>query len=429
VTASVALLALAGCGRGDAGTRAEASVSASVSASASPPVASTSAPAPGSAAPPASARPSAVPADAVAKPSAPPSFAGAKSEKACHAQTVELGSYQQRGEIALAGQKDAVAATWRVQLPRKAEEQVAFGSFDKEGRPVAKVRGVGVTAFDVPPRVFPAGAEWTVVWFDDKGLAYVRPKIGMTPPPAIGHLGAVASASAGDVALGESPSGAVLAATPFGAGKAQLGLFLLASPEEGAQAVRAFGVTHHAKAPRRAAVAADAAGTFVAWYEGTAILASHFDPAGKEADAACTVAPESAEPRERFALTPTATGALALWMEGGKVRTRALDRSGCPASPIWTVTEGRWASLAAMGDTAVVAWASADGKLLSVRLGADGAPGARGLEASEGSSGIKDAPAVAAFGGKVAFGWAEVVSPVISTKRLVMRIVDGSCVP
>ena len=55
-----------------------------------------------------------------------------------------------------------------------------------------------------------------------------------------------------------------------------------------------------------------------------------FDAAGKENDAPCTVAP-AGEKREGVALAATSTGAVTLWMEGSRVRTRALDASGCPA--------------------------------------------------------------------------------------------------
>jgi len=119
-----------------------------------------------------------------------------------------------------------------------------------------------------------------------------------------------------------------------------------------------------------------------------------------------------------------------MWMEGNRVRTRALDASGCPASPIWTAAEGRWATLASLGDTAVMAWVGGDGRLLAARLQPTGAPPERGLDASEGTSGVKDPPALVAFGaGKVAFGWSEPMSAVIRTKRVAMRIVEASCIP
>ncbi len=364
----------------------------------------------------------------------PASFVGARSEKACKAQTIELAAYQQRGDVGLGGRDNGVAVTWRVRLGGKPQEQVAFASYDLEGKPVAKTRGVGLTLTDVPPRVFASGAQWTVVWFDEKGLAFTRPHVDQLPPPETAHLGAIGPDAVADVALAASAAG-VLATTPFGAGKAQIGLFLFAPPDGALNTVTALGVTHHGKQPRRSAVttqgAAGAGGTLVVWDEGGALVSSHFDAAGKEKDAPCTVAPAlPGGTRERVTLAATATGAMAMWIESGHVRTRALDPSGCPTSPIWTVAEGRWASLASLGDTAIVAWAAADGHLLAARLQPSGAPPARGIDAAEGSSGVKDPPSVVTFGaGKVAFGWSEVMGPVVSTKRLLARIVDAACIP
>jgi hypothetical protein len=424
--ALVALVALPACGHGGGGGdhpgpggsgSAVAPLGSAVTSAAAPP-ASGSAVAP----------PAAVPAEPPPGVVPPSSFLGAKTEKACRAQTVELASYQTRGDIALAGHAESVAAAWRVRLAGKPQEQIAFGSYDKESHPLARARAVGLTIHEAAPRVFATGNEWVVVWFDDKGLTYARPKVEPLPPPEIGHLGAVGPEAAADVALAPWPEGGALAAAPFG-DKAHLGIFLVASGESGATAVKVLGVSHHGKQPHHAAVAAGAAGTFFAWDEAGALVGSRFDPAGKEIAAACTIAPASAAPRERLALAATASGAVAMWMEGGAVRTRALDASACPASPIWTVAEGKWASIAPLGDTPLVAWVAKDGRLLAARLAATGAPPARGFDAAEGTSGAKDAPAVVTFGSRAAFGWSEVMGPVISTKRLQMRIVDAACIP
>jgi len=412
--APVAALALLGCRRGAGGQHTAPSASASA-----PPAASGS----GSAAAP--PRGSAV-ADEPPAGSAPTStFVGAKSEKACRAQTVELATYQTRGDVALAGQGEALAAAWRVRLGGKREEQVAFATFDKDGHPVARPRGVGATTHDIPPRVLGAEGGWAVVWFDDKGLAYARPGVQPLPPPEVAHLGAFGSEVAADVALAQWPAGGGIAAAPFGADKAQLGLFFFGD----GGAVKAMGVTHHAKQPHAPALASGAGGTFIAWEDGGALVASRFDAAGKEATAsACTIAAKGPA-RERLSLAVTASGAVAVWIEGASVRARAIDASGCPASPIWTVAEGKWATVASLGDGALLAWVASDGRLLAARLGASGAPPARGLDAGEGTSGVKDPPAVLVFGGRAAFGWSEVMSPVIRTKRIDVRIVDAACIP
>jgi hypothetical protein len=369
----------------------------------------------------------AVPEDPPPDVTPPATFVGARTEKACRAQTAELATYQVRGEMALAGQGEVLAASWRVRLAGKREEQIAFATFDREGHPLSRPRGVGETTHDVPPRVLATGTGFAALWFDGKGLAYARPKTDPLPPPDVSHVSAVGSDVSADVAIARWPSGGGVAASPFGADKAQLGLFVFA-PEDG-PAVKAMGVTHHAHQPHAPAIAAGPLGTFVMWEDGGAILASKFDPAGKEGASACTVARPGGPARDRLALAATPTGAVALWMEGAAVRTRALDASACPSSPIWTVAEGRWATLAPLGETPLVAWVNRDNHLLVARLAGTGAPPARGLDASEGTSGVKDAPAVVAFGGKAAFGWAEVMSPAISTKRLSVRIVDAACVP
>ena len=419
--ALVALLALPRCGRGGGGDRSGPAGSGSAVA---PPAGATAS----AVAPSASGSAVAVPVNPPPGVEPPSSFTGAKTEKACHAQTVELASYQTHGDIALAGQAETVGAAWRVRLAGKPQEQIAFGSFDKEGRPAARARAVGLTSHEAAPRAFAAGSDWVVVWFDDKGLAYARPKLEPLPPPGVGHLGAVGPEAAADVALAPWSEGGALVAAPFG-DKAHLGIFLLAAAERGATAVKVLGVSHHGTQPHRAAVATGAAGTFFAWDEGGALVGSRFDAAGKEIAAACTIAPASPEPRERLALAATASGAVAMWTEGGSVRTRALDASACPTSPIWTVAEGKWATIVPLGDTPLVAWVARDGRLLAARLAATGAPPARGFDASEGSSGAKDPPAVVAFGTRAAFGWAEVMGPVISTKRLQLRIVDAACIP
>jgi hypothetical protein len=422
-------LALVGCGRGNTGGKGQPVASAAPSAvspaSVSP--ASSSAAPPSAAPPPASA--SAPPFDPPAPSPPPGSFVGAKAEKGCKAQTTELATYQPKGEVWLAAQKDTFAAAWRVRIAGKSDDQVAFASFDADAKPIARARGVGTSAQETQPRVLATGSDWAVVWFDDKGLAYARPRTDPLPAPEVSHLGAVGPDVASDVALSSWPLGGVLAAAPFGAGKEQIGLFVFAPADPGAPAVRAFGVTHHSAALHRPAIAADDKGIFVAWDEGGAILSSRFDAAGKESAAACTLAPAGGPKRERLALVATATGAMAMWMEGGAIRTRVLDRAGCPTSPAWTVAEGRWASLTALGAGALVAWTASDGKLLAARLAPTGAPPERGLEASEGSSGVKDAPSVVTSGGRAAFAWAEVMSPIISTKRIVLRVLDAACIP
>jgi hypothetical protein len=415
--APLVALSLSACGRGPGPERTAPSASAAVGAQAPE-------------APSASASAAAKPAPQVAEappPDAKPpgSFVGAKAEKACKAQTVELAAYQTRGEMAFAAQGETLGAAWRVRLSGKPEEQVAYGTFDKEGHRVARIRAVGLTAHDATPRVFAAGGGFAVVWFDQKGLAYAHPKVEPLPAPDVQHLGGVGPESSGDTALAPAAAGGAVAAAPFAADRHQLGLFVFASAD--GAAATALAVTHHGKEPKQPAIAAGPVGTFVAWEDGGAIVATRFDAAGKES-ALCAVAPKGPA-RERLSLAATPTGAIALWMEGAAVRTRALDASACPSSPIWPVAEGKWATITAFGEGALVAWVSADAKLLAARLTPSGRAAEKGIEASEGTSGVKDVPAVAALGSRVAFGWSEMMSPIMAAKRLEARLVDAACIP
>ena len=422
----VAWLTLMGCGHrgGPAPTG---------SASTTPAIALMS---PGSAAPSGIGSTAAPPAVAAAVAFDPPADAAlvtelssARSNKLCRAQTAEIAAYQSEGVIAIGAGKGGIGASWLVHVAGKREEQIAFSSFDTEGKPTARPRGVGLARQKIA-RVFAGGAGFTVTWFDSNALAYARPRIDPLPAPDIGHLNMFGPEVAADVALAATEGGSVVAAAPFGAEKNQLGLFQFSPSEEGAPPITALGVTHHAVAPSRPAVAAGEGATFVAWFEPDGrILASRFDARGKESEAACVVAPAATEKREHLALAAVGSGVIALWMEGSMIRTRALDASGCPISPAWKVAEGRWATLAAASEAPLVAWLSSDGRLLATKLGANGAPTTKGLDLAEGSVGLKDPPALAVTSGRVAFGWAEAMSPLISTRRLMLRLIDAACFP
>ena len=221
----------------------------------------------------------------------------------------------------------------------------------------------------------------------------------------------------------------MLAATPFGDNHAKLGLFLFSPVEEGAPAVNAFAVTHHTTAPTRAAVATDARGTFAAYTEGNILVATHFDAHAKEVDAPCTLAPKSEVVREGLGIVATEKGAIVAYSEGSAIRTRALDALGCPESPTWTVAQGHYPGIAPLGSGALLTWVSEQGRFLAVRLSSNGSPAARGLDAAEGSTGVKAAPSVTTFGAKAAFGWSETMAPTVSTRQLLVRIVNAACIP
>lgn len=387
-----------------------------------------------SAAPPASAKasPSGAPnagADAIEPPSPVASFAPVKANKACKTATSEMAVYQQRSELAIAAAAKGFAGSWLTLLGSRQNAQVAFAAYDIDGRQVAAPRGVGLSM--LPTRVFASGTGWTVTWFDDKGLAFARPRNEPLPAPNVEHLASVGGDVADDVALGKEPSGALVAVAPFGTDKTKLGLFVFAPLDEAAPATRAIGVTHHAKAPRRPAVAADAKGTLIAWHEDEdgRVLASRFDPTGKETESACEVAPASKDKRDRLVLVPVAGGAVAGWVEEGSIRTRALDDRGCASSPIHTIGSGKWLSLAPLATGAVAVWVGTDGKLLAARVAPTGAAGAEGIDAGDGTTGVKDPPSIAVGEARLGFAWSEVMSPVISSKRFQLRTIEIACLP
>jgi hypothetical protein len=428
IICATVLAVLAGCKGSKPGPQGTPSASApSAAVSAAP----ASAVIPASVSPSASAAaPSSPAADGLPQGSGVSEFLPAEKTDACKPRSAEIGSYLQRGELALGGRDDSIAASWLVVMSSRSGAQVAFSSFDREANKLARARGVSA-ALERTPRLFPAGAGWTLSWFDSAGLAFTRPQLVSTPPPPIEHLGAVGADAADDVAVSVTPTGSLVAVAPVGGDRKRLGVFLFAPVEADAPPLTALGVMRHAKQPTKPAVAAGAGGYHVAWMEeGGQIVASHFDSAGKETEQAHSVASASGTSRDRLTLGATATGAIALWMEGETILARALDAQAKPSSPTWVIGKGRWASLAATDEGALVSWVGADqelDKLVLVRLGKDAAPAAKGLRVGE--SAVKDPPALAVAGDRAALGWMEVMGPTVSTKRAVLRTLDMSCVP
>jgi len=412
----------------------------------SPPAPSASAAPSGSVA----ARPSAeVPAassSAVQAPPPPPSepvgsgvgsFVAAAQTEACKAQSGDIATYLQRGEVTAAGREGAIAAAWLIKLAaNKPGAQLAFAGFALDAKQVARARGIG-TANEAAPRIFSSGAGWTLVWFDNEGLAYTKPRWETSPAPVIEHLGTVSGANADDVALAATPAGSIVAVAPFNMDKAQLGLFQFAPIDEAAPAVQALGATHHAHAPSKPAVAADAAGYTLAWHEGDGrIVVSRFDLAGKEIDEAYTLAaapPAGAPARERVSLVATTKGAMAVWIEGDKILARAVDAAARPAEKTWLVGRGKAAALAPIGEGAIVVFLGQEGgkddQVLAVRLAASGEPSATGMRISDGTGPVKDPAAVTPAGPRLGFLWTEPMSNGVSTKRAVLRTIESSCVP
>lgn len=414
--------ALLGC-KGDGGTSSSGASSAAVTGSAAPA---------GSA--PASAG------SAVASPpeTGGPQGAGvtelvAQSGVAeCQPKEVELGSYLQRGEIAIAARDGAIATSWMVQLPNKPDAQIAFGGYDGQAKQIARVRGIG-TSRDQAPLVFSTGTEWTVTWFDSKGLVYTRPSWDMSAAHTTEDLSTVGKEPA-NVGLASTPAGSLVAVVPFGPDGAQLGVFLFAPTDKAAPPVRALGVSRRPKKPSRPSVSADATGYTVTWFEEDGgLYAARFDLEGKEVESGKLVAPGGTE-RIAVSLVPAGSGTLAIWAEGDTVVARALDGQAAPSGPPQVVVKGaKWPKAASLGDAALVCWVAQggpkEGRLQAVRVKADASPSAKGLEiVGEGRS-VKDPPACAVAGSRAALAWMEVMSATVSTKRALLRTIEASCIP
>jgi len=427
-------LGTAGCGDkktpgGDA--RPPSSTPSVTAAKANP---SAAASASSSAAPAASASSSAAAPAAPAEPQGTgvSGFIAAGQTDTCKAQMSQVADYLQRGEVSLAGHDGAYAAAWLIKLsPSRPDAQLAFAGFSLDAKQVARARGVG-TSNEIAPRLFSSGSGWTLVWFDSEGLAYAKPRWETAPLPTIEHLRAVGSADAEHVSLAGTPTGAIIAVAPFGADKSQFGMFLFAPIEPDAPAVQALGATHHAKKPRWPAVIADERGYTLAWHEeGDQIVVSRFDLKGRELGEAVTLA-APAEGRGRVVLTATAKGAIAMWSEGDKLITRALDEEARPAAETWMVGYGKTPSLAPFGDGALAVFTGQDGtasnQVLAVKLAANGSPSAKGIRITDAGP-AKDPPAAVVVGTRVGFLWTEPMTLGVGTKRALIRAVDAACIP
>jgi hypothetical protein len=351
----------------------------------------------------------------------------------CQPKEVELGSYLQRGEIAIAARDGAIATSWMVQLPNKPDAQIAFGGYDGQAKQVARIRGIG-TSREHPPQVFSTGTEWTVTWFDNDGLVYTRPAWDMSTPQTLQHLGAFKKEFAGDVGIAATPAGSLVAVAPFGIDQGQLSLFLFAPTDATAPPVRALAVSRRAKKPSRPMVSADAAGYTVAWLEEDASLfAARFDLEGKEAEGAKLIAPGGTD-RQAVSLVAAGSGTIAVWAEKDTVVARPLDARAQPSGPPRVVVKGaKWPRAAPLGDGALVCWVGQggpkEGRFQVARLKADGSPSSKGLEIIGEGRSLKDPPACAVAGSRAALAWMEVMSATVSTKRALLRTIEASCIP
>lgn len=358
-------------------------------------------------------------------------IAASSKDSGCNKSEFELATYLLRGELTLAArkgtnQKAEFAASWLVQLQGKA--QIGFAGYDHEARRIARDRGIG-NAREHAPRLFASESEWTVVWFDDQGLAYAHPKMETNPTPDVLHLSSIKTVDWSQVALAQDTKGLIVA-SPFGAEVGQLSLFLFA-PAEGRKA-EAIGVTKDAKQPTHPAVTSVPGGYLLSWLsEGGVIFATRFDEAGKQLASSLPVVAGGAD-RDRLSLTPFGSGgALLSWVEGERVLARMLDKDGAAKGDVMVVGKGKLPVALAQGDSAVIAMvAEADGaadQLVAVRVSEKGVSGTA-VRVSEGRTAVLDPPAVASAEGRMGFAWTEVMGVAIASKRAWLRTLDPACI-
>jgi hypothetical protein len=355
------------------------------------------------------------------------------SEKStgCNPAEFELATYLLRGELTLAGRSGAkpsdseFAASWLVQLQGKA--QIAFAGFDHKARRIGRDRGVG-NAREHAPRLFATGDRWTVVWFDDEGLAYAHPVWDANPSPEISHFTAIKSVDPKEVTLSRADAG-FLVSSPFGTSGDQVSLFRF-SPADG-QKAKAVGVTKDAKTPHKPVVAPSASGFTLAWFEeGGAIVATKLDATGTQVGASGPVVAKG-EGRDTLSLSmsPLGPDSLLTWVEGDRVVGRLVDEAARAKGDVFVIGKGKHPQTVPDGDSIIVAWVGPDGTdpdaVLASRVGPSGAS-SEAVRLNVKPS--MDPPAVALGDGRLAFAWTEQMGAAIASKRAWLRIIDKACV-
>jgi hypothetical protein len=355
------------------------------------------------------------------------------SEKStgCNPAEFELATYLLRGELTLAGRAGAkpneseFAASWLVQLQGKA--QIAFAGFDHKARRIGRDRGIG-NAREHAPRLFATGDRWTVVWFDDEGLAYAHPVWDSNPSPEISHFTAIKSVDPKEITLSRADAG-FLVSSPFGTSGDQVSLFRF-SPAEG-QKAKAVGVTKDAKGPHKPVVSPSASGFTLAWFEeGGAIVAVKLDATGTQVGVSAPVVAKG-EGRDTLSLNmiPLGADSLLTWVEGDRVVGRLVDEAARAKGDVFVIGKGKHPQVVPDGDSIIVVWVGPDGgdadAVLAARVGPSGASSeAVRLNVKP----AMDPPAVALGDGRLAFAWTEAMGPAVASKRAWLRIIDKGCV-
>ncbi len=305
----------------------------------------TTSPAASAASPPAPAAAASSAPLAVTRPTGPgiSDWRAADGVKACQTRSKDLDPGLASGLIAMAGRGKELAVAWFYNNRVKGEGLVAFSGYDSQLRPLGQPHGLGKGVL-ARPTIVPRKEGWLALWFDAEGLVYSRATWAATMP-SVEHLRAVTLDVAPHTAIIRGKGGYLLAVAPLAASgdSAQLGLFAFAPEDDGGEAVKALGATHHARRPEHSALVETEAGFLVAWEDGPSgdrgVMLTRFDSTGKElGDGVRLSSPGVAATSPTLA--DTAGGALAAWTEGGEIVVAALDGVGAPKGAARRVAPG-----------------------------------------------------------------------------------------
>jgi hypothetical protein len=413
------------------------------------PDASASAPArpdPSAAAPGASAPPAAAP----GAPAEQPVVDGVRAwldltarKGPCAVRARELDPNLLFGSVALAAHRRELAMASVLSTRVRGEGLVAFGAYDTLARSVAKSHGLGKAVAAVP-HIFYGNDDWTVTWFDRGGLVYARTTHARQVAEPT-RVGAIAAADAEHTAVIRTAAGPLLGVAPVRPeARTELGLFLFDSPDPDAPAARALGATRNASGPRHPALLELGGGYLVAWEDadapGAPLLATRFDPTGRESGARKRVSsPEARAPARPALAAAGPAGALAAWVETFRdaptVFVRALDPTGAPLGPPFRVGEGSAPALYPVDGGAALAFVSAAGlaaeNVVLVGVTPSGKPAAEGFVVSEATAkralARAAAPALAAGGdGRLGVAFAYAPDTRVAMKTLAARCLFAS---
>jgi hypothetical protein len=331
--------------------------------------------------------------------------------KDCHARSRELEPNLASGLMALGVRDKSFAVARFFRTNTRNEGLMAFGGYDSLTRTVGTSYGLGKAQLFVP-RVFPRKDDWLVTWFDTQGLVFSKAGWSPTTTP-IKRLAALTTEQAEHIALAPTVEGPLLATAPLsGTTAQQLGLFLFAPVDDGADTVKAIGATHHASHPEHPAVTQDRDGYVVAWEDQPTengpreIAIARFDSAGREVGAHLTLSTPG-RAASRPALASSEAGLVVAWVEKDGDRpvvvVRVIDRSWQITAPARRVDTGTAPSLVATKDGALLVFLrqapDKPSHVAAVLIAGNGHPADRGVLVSDVGKGKNDvlAPPVAAI--------------------------------